>query len=379
MLESVPGSRMLTIRHWQMMQHAPEWLTKISEATWAASVLLNPANIVRYIASKSTWGPVSEQLQSEVLEVVYLRFIRQVGYYLIEMNSGRLRGGADAYRTAFGDRERTQQLAEAKRSVEFGESPPVTIALVGQVSSGKSSLINRLTGEVQAAVDVLPETREIQRFQSTVGEPPVEITLLDTPGYGESGASKEQVRMIQQALEITDATLLVMDAHSPAREADRLTLEQLGRAYAAQPRLKPPPVIGVLTHVDLLSPPLEWSPPYDWRTPRSAKERSLHDAVEYANEILGDSLAVVVPVCSDERPDRTWGIVEHLLPSLATILSEAHAVALLRAYEAQLDRDRWRIVLKQVANSGKQMICAWIDERLATLDQRSDADSLLKE
>ena len=34
MLESVPGSRMLTIRHWQMMQHAPEWLTTISEATW---------------------------------------------------------------------------------------------------------------------------------------------------------------------------------------------------------------------------------------------------------------------------------------------------------------------------------------------------------
>ena len=64
----------------------------------------------------------------------------------------------------------------------------------------------------------------------------------------------------------------------------------------------------------------------------------------------------------------TWGIVENLLPVLAAILSEAQAVALLRAYEAQLDRDRWRIVLKQVASSGKQMIRAWIDERLAMME-----------
>ena len=136
------------------------------------------------------------------------------------MNSGRLRGGADAYRAAFGDRERTHQLADAKRSGDFSESPLITIALVGQVSSGKSSLINRLTGDVQAAVDVLPETREIQRFQYALGEPPVEMTLLDTPGYGESGASKEQIRMIQRGTrDVGCKRCWWMDAHSPAREA----------------------------------------------------------------------------------------------------------------------------------------------------------------
>ncbi len=365
MLESVPGSRMLTIRHWQMLQSAPEWMTKLSEATWAASVLLNPANIVRYLASKWTWDPVTEQLQAEVLAVVYLRFIRQVGYYLIEMNSGRLRGGADAYRAAFGAREETARLQEVDRNSASVDPPPITISLVGQVSSGKSSLINRLTGEAQAAVDVLPETRQIERFQYTMGEPPVTITLLDTPGYGESGASKQQIEQIQQALEISDAALMVMDAHSPAREADRLTLEQLKKVYATQLHLKPPPVVGVLTHVDLLSPPLEWSPPYDWRNPEGPKAQSLHDAVEYTFEILGDSLNLVVPVCSDSRDERTWGVVEELLPVLATVMQDANAVSLLRAYESQLDRDRWSLLLKQVASSGKHLVRAWIDERLA--------------
>src|SRR5690606_25379354 len=135
MLESVPGSHLLTIRHWQMLQSAPEWFDRLAETAWVASMLFNPANIARYIASKATWDPVAEQLQSEVLAVVYLRFIRQVGFYLVEMNSGRLRGGADAYRAAFGAAPEVTTDAIEKRPAGSLEVPPVTIALVGQVSS----------------------------------------------------------------------------------------------------------------------------------------------------------------------------------------------------------------------------------------------------
>jgi predicted GTPase len=363
MLHSVPGSRMLTIRHWRMLQSAPQWMHTLSETAWAASMLLNPTNIVRYFASKWTWDPVTEQLQAELLAVLYLRVMRQVGYYLIEMNSGRLRGGADAYRAAFAGSVgvRGSKMAAVP---EADESPPVAIALVGQVSSGKSSLVNLLTGQTHAAVDILPETREVHRYRFTMGDPPVDISLLDTPGYGESGASKSQLQQIHQALESSDAALLVMDAHSPAREADRLTLEKLHTIYASQPQLKPPPVIGVLTHVDLLPPPLEWTPPYDWRRPDRPKAQSLHDAVEYAIELFGASLRTVVPVCSHSDAARTWGIVEELLPALLEVLEEACSVSLLRAFEKRLDRHRWRMLLKQMGRSGRDLLRAWIDERL---------------
>jgi predicted GTPase len=364
MLESVPGSRMLTIRQWQMLQSAPLWMQRISETAWAASILLNPANIARYFASKWSWDPVTEQLQSEVLAVVYLRFIRQVGYYLVEMNSGRLRGGADAYRSAFGTEQQKDLHRDGRRPLEHVESPPITIALVGQVSSGKSSLINLLTGEAQAAVDVLPETSDVGRYQWTLGDPPVTLTLLDTPGYGESGASQQQVRQIHRALEASDAALLVMDAHSPAREADRQTLEQLQSMSRTRPHLKPPAIVGVLTHVDLLSPSLEWSPPYDWRTPGNPKARSLHDAVAYVSELFHGSLVQTVPVCSDSRSGRQWGAMEELLPALVELLDEVHSVALLRAYEMSLDQRRWKTLLRQVARSGRQLLEAWIDERL---------------
>ena len=364
MLESVPGSRLLTIRHWQMLQSAPAWMQRISETAWAVSILLTLANIARYFASKWSWDPVTEQLQSEVLAVVYLRFIRQVGYYLVEMNSGRLRGGADAYRCAFGTEQQQTRHRGGSRPLEDVESPTINIALTGQVSSGKSSLINLLTGEAQAAVDVLPKTSDVARYQWTLGDPPVTLTLLDTPGYGESGASQQQVQQIHRALEESDAALLVMDAHSPGREADRQTLEQLQSMSRTRPHLKPPAIVGVLTHVDLLSPPLEWSPPYNWRMPESPKSRSLHDAVAHVSELFPGSLIQTVPVCSDARSDRQWGVVEELLPALVELLDEVRSVALLRAYEESLDQRRWNTLLAQITRSGRQLLQAWIDERL---------------
>lgn len=360
MLTSVPGSRLLTIGQWQMLQWAPTWFRRIQNAAWAASILINPVNVARFFSSRLTYDPITEELQDEILAVVYLRFIRQVGYYLIEMNSGRLRGGADAYRATFDAAYRDLRHAE----LGDPEPPPITIALVGQVSSGKSSLVNRLTGGREAAVDILPETQQVQQYKFTLGDPPVSVTLLDTPGYGESGATKQQVKQIRQALEESNAALLVMDAHSPAREADRLTLQHLREAYASRPKLKPPPVLGVLTHVDLLQPPLEWSPPYTWRTPSGPKERSIHDAVAYVADLFPEALVDVVPVCAGPQPERTWGILEELVPALTNVLSEAQSVAILRAFEQQLDRDRWTLLLKQVGRIGRDALHSWIDERL---------------
>jgi predicted GTPase len=366
LLTSLPGSRMLSIKQWQMFQHAPKWVRRIQNATWAASILMNPANIARLWTSRMTADPITTELQTEVLAVIYLRFIREIGFYLIEMNSGRLRGGADAYRRHFSrDAAGAPESAEKLPPTAPAPSPQtVSVALVGQVSSGKSSLINALTGVHQAAVDVLPKTREVQRYQATFGTPPVCVTLLDTPGYGEAGASAEQLQEIREALLESHAVLLVMDAHSPAREADRRTLGEVEKWYQSQPQLKPPPMVGVVTHVDLLRPALEWSPPYEWREPVRAKEHSLHDAVQYVRELFGASVSTVVPVCSDVERQRTWGVLEELVPALISILSEAQSGALLRAFEQDLDRDHVKILLKQLQRFGMEVVRGWIEERV---------------
>ena len=265
------------------------------------------------------------------------------------MNSGRLRGGADAYRRAF-------PAESCGPPPEHAASQPLTVALVGQVSSGKSSLVNALVGGHQAAVDILPETKAVERYQLTLGDPAVVVTLLDTPGYGEAGATADQSQQIRSALQQSNAVLLVMDAHSPAREADRRTIDELKEWYAAKPRLKPPPMVGVLTHVDLLRPILEWSPPYDWRQPTRAKEESIRDAVGYVRELFNGALVEIAPVCSDTNRDRAWGVIEEVFPALTLILSDAQSVALLRGFERELDHDRFKTLLRQIQRCGSGLL-----------------------
>ena len=371
MLESVPGSRMFTIRHWRMLPSAPRWAQRLSQATWAAAVLLNPINITRYAVSRWTWGPVTDHVRSELLAILYLRFIRQAGFYLIEMNSGRLRGGADAYRAGVGAGPAPRPVPVLPPEGESVGPQEITVALVGQVSAGKSSLINLLVAGADAKVDVLPETREVQRYRCVMGDPPLSLTLFDTPGYGEGGAPADQLRRIHRSLADADAVVLVMDAHSPARQADHETYQRLQAVYAGQPQLKPPSVIGVLTHVDLLPPPLKWSPPYQWRAANRAKSGAMFGAVRHVTELFDPPLSAVVPVCSDNRPARAWGVTEELIPALVGVLDDARSVALLRAYEGRLDRHRYRTLLNQVAQAGEGLVRAWLETRLADVESRS--------
>jgi hypothetical protein len=123
-------------------------------------------------------------------------------------------------------------------------------------------------------------------------------------------------------------------------------------------------MLGVLTHIDLLRPVLEWSPPYEWREPVRPKEHSIRDAIQYLRELFGSSLAAVVPVCSDLERQHAWGILEELVPALISILGKAQSGALLRAYEQDLDRDRVKILLKQLQRFGTELVRGWIEERL---------------
>lgn len=398
-IHAIPGSQWLTIGQWKALQDAPKWIRRVQDSVWFASILLNPANIARYYVSKATVEPLSGQIQTEILSTIYLRFIRQVGFYLIEMNSGRLRGGADVYRQRFGNRPASWSgfgndpigSAESHASVEgqaasstytdaaysaskntrgdaAGQtrsipSENVTIALVGQVSSGKSSLVNALLGNQVAASDILPTTTHLQRYQLSINASGGAVELLDTPGYGEAGASAGQIKQITLGLQQADAVLLILAANSPAKKADVNTLQQVQRFYQINPQLKQAPVIAVLTHVDLLSPVMQWQPPYQWKDPQNDKAKSIHAAVEYAYEIFEDQVKMVVPACTDPRPDRQWGIVEEVMPALSSVLSDAQSAAILRAFEQELDRDKWWRLFDQVKQSGMILGRYWLEHR----------------
>jgi small GTP-binding protein len=236
------------------------------------------------------------------------------------------------------------------------EPVTITLAVIGQVKAGKSSLVNCLLGGQRATTDVLPATQTVQRFTLTWPDRTDQLILLDTPGYNDAGATKEQLRETREAARQADLLLLVLDARSPAKEADAAVLRDLRDWFASQPRLKPPPMVAVLNKIDGLSPVLEWSPPYAWRSPVRPKERNVAAAVEYARELFGQQAAEFVPVCADYDHGRVYGITEDLLPAMARHLDTARVAALLRGLHGDYDRQKFRQVLGQVLDAAKQAV-----------------------
>jgi GTP-binding protein len=118
-----------------------------------------------------------------------------------------------------------------------GQLPPDQgreVAFAGRSNTGKSSVINALTGQKRLArVSRTPgRTRELNFFQVGPG-----ARIVDLPGYGYARVSREQGRNWARILPAYLArrrslagVVVVMDIRHPFRELDLIFLRQLERA-----------------------------------------------------------------------------------------------------------------------------------------------------
>lgn len=347
-LENLPGSDLATVGQ---LQRIPGYIRKLDAAQkviFVASSVMNPAKLFAYPLWRKS-GRVAFELQNELIRTYYQRYLRQLGYYLIEMYSGRLQGGSRIYRTKFGPMAATQHAAAADTDLlNQIEAVETTIALLGQVKAGKSSLINALMADQVATTSILPETRQVTRHQFSLFGATSPITLLDTPGYGEADVTRHQNNEIRKAVESADIVFLVMAANVSAREADLQVVRELQQHYRNNKHLKPPPIIGVITHIDLLRPIRDWQPPYDWRNPKVAKEHSIADAVAYLQQQFKDSVADYACVYTGSVGNADDSIAQELIPQLIKHLDHGHAVAVLRTYHKHLGDERFKKLARQI-------------------------------
>ena len=222
---------------------------------------------------------------------------------------------------------------EITHSDEFNDSSrllvlppePLRVGLLGQISAGKSSIVNALLGNLVAEVGQLPTTMGAQIYTVKLGDTDV-LHFVDLAGL-DNNPEHQQALLTQ--LTSCDVILWVLKANQPARALD-VTFKQQWDAWFAKPenRIRQQPIIiGVLNQVDRLPPVQEWNPPYDLQQINSAKAKTIHDALAYNRELLG--LKTLMPLAVGQER-------QYNLAQLQQLLDESYNQGL----QVQLNRRR---------------------------------------
>jgi predicted GTPase len=384
----LPAGHLLTIDRMRSASKIGDWYKKFRNVYWLAALAVDPVNTpFRYVAAQAGMSPAMSCIQNNLLGWFGLAFTRRVGVYLIELNSGRLRIGAKKWRQRMRDHRITGEdprpvvppgaadepppcagttapdgtVPVAPPSAERADPSEVRIAVIGQVKSGKSTLVNTLLGQKKAASDVLPLTSGVSRYQCVAPGTPDKLVLLDTVGYADEGPTGDMLAETLEAVKSADLVLLVTSAREPAREPDRQVLAGLREWFHKNQRFQMPPVLGVMTHVDALKPAVEWDPPYDFADPKRPKERNVAAAAGVVREQLGEYLKGVVPICLGEG--RLFGVKESLEPAMVHLLPNARAVALVRGLHEEADSVGAAKIVAQLWNIGRTLLGAAVNGR----------------
>jgi uncharacterized protein len=334
-VDNVPLGDRLTVG--QVMR-LYEWRGLIDVANkaydvWRIIRLMNPVAAATQEIRERLSKTMYEGLREELAKRLAAAYVREVGRAAIDLYSGRL--AVPASESEF-----------AGPTVTVDSNAPLRLLVAGRSGSGKSSLVNALAEEVQAATDALPQTRDFAGYEvQRQGVPPV--VLIDSPGI----ARPEDLGPVTAKALDSDLVLWVASADRPDRDLDRAGFEAIRQHFLRNADRPAPPIVVVLSHIDRLRPFQEWSPPYDVANPDGAKARSIRESINAAAEDLDLPVDRIVPVCLS--PERGVYNVDLVWAKLTEALPAAKSAQLLRRIASARRSTDWRRILTQAAGAGR--------------------------
>lgn len=368
LLDHIPFSHVLTIHDLMRGRSLASFARRCYDAYRWGSLAINPVSAVLRELRALTAHKILKYPTEELKLWLVQSYVKRVGYYAIELYSGALTL-SDTLTTEYITQYSQRDL---DRSQERPFEEPLRLLVLGQVKSGKSSLINALFGEMRALTDVLPLTAEFIPY--LLERDGVEqMLILDSRGYAGpmegQGLDKTEAEILR-----SDLILLVCSAVSAARHPDRQLLEGIRVLFQSHPELNTPPMLVILTHIDRLRPIREWDPPYNIAQPERPKEQAIRKAMEAATEDLGVDLSEVIPVSL--QTGRWYNIEEGVIPAILARLDSAQRVKYLRCLRELRQEDHWNHLREQAWNAGR--IILDMSSRIAVETAKKLGDEITK-
>lgn len=309
---------------------------------WRIVRLLNPASAITQEMREQVTRQIYDWGRVELGRRLAGAYVREVGRAAIDLYSGRLKVSPEALSTTLTRATREDQAdLEAQALAE-----PLRILVAGQTGAGKSSLVNALSQEVRASVDVLPATPGFTAYALEREGVPAAL-LVDSKGLADTSSD---ITALSAEADQSDLILWVISATRPDRETDRKALAALRDRMAARIDRRPAPILMVFTHIDLLRPFQDWQPPYDLEQGDDAKTTSIREAMRATAAETDTPIQAVVPVCLDA--ERGLYNVDVLWARVVDVMPEAQSVRLARVLEAS-SKTSWVRVWSQAVNAGR--------------------------
>lgn len=200
-----------------------------------------PAAVIREMGDAVTSG--NKAMLTGELHVVGQRILyEEIAKAATELYSGRLR---------MSDAELLDSILQdvnIDRARLAAPDAPLRIAIAGQVSAGKSSLVNALLGHDAAETDMPPTTDRQTAYEGEILGMPCHI--LDLTGLDGSGDAMQAT--LEEAPRC-DIMLWTLSVNRPGREIDRTAIAAIRAHFAELPDRRIPPLIGVATFCDQLA------------------------------------------------------------------------------------------------------------------------------
>lgn len=312
---------------------------------WRLARFINPLSAATHEVRERLSREMLQWGRDHIARRLAATYVKEIGRAAIDLYGGRLRVSEEALATHV---TRTSVADKAQAAARVAE--PLRILVAGQISAGKSSLINALAQEVTAAVDALPTTPSFTAYELKRGGFPAAL-LIDSPGLGTRPG--DAALLIEKAAE-ADLVLWVVAANRADRDADRRALRDFRLHFAERLNRRRPPVVLVVSQIDRLRPFQEWSPPYDLTQSGQPKAVAIREAMSAIAEDLGFSIDEAVPISTAPsiapyNIDAVWGQIVRLLP-------DAQSSQLIRSLYDLKDRWDWGRVWSQAANAGRVIV-----------------------